>query len=206
MRSHVTPQTTRILDCAQALIANGGYNGFSYADISAEVGIAKATIHHHFPRKADLVRVLVRRHRTAAVEGMAALNANIANPLGRLRAYADWWSNCIGDGSMSICVCAMLGAEIPSLPPEVAFEVRSHFIHLSEWLESVMSAGEAGQFLQLHATPAAAAQAFMATVHGAMLSARACGDPPLFASIVESTLKQLTADESVPRASSKIFG
>jgi TetR/AcrR family transcriptional repressor of nem operon len=205
MQSPVTPQTTRILDCAQALIARGGYNGFSYADISAEVGIAKATIHHHFPRKADLVRVLVRRHRMAAVEGMAALNATIANPLGRLRAYARWWSSCILDGSMSICVCAVLGAETPSLPSEVACEVRSHFKHLAEWLEGVMSAGQAGQFLQLHGAPAAEAQAFMATVHGAMLSARACGDPPLFASIVEATLNQLAAGEPAHRGPNRTF-
>jgi TetR/AcrR family transcriptional repressor of nem operon len=193
MDRELTPQATRILDCAQGLIAAGGYNGFSYADVSAGVGITKASIHHHFPTKSELVRVLVQRYRLAAVAGLAGLDGNIANPLARLQAYATWWSACIGDGSMPICICAMLSAEIPSLPDEVAVEVRLHFTHLAKWLESVLASGEAGKFLDLRNPVAAEAQAFMATVHGAMLSARAFDNPPLFKRIVDSALDRLTA-------------
>jgi TetR/AcrR family transcriptional repressor of nem operon len=193
METPLTPQAGRILQCAERLITCGGYSGFSYADISAEIGITKASIHHHFPRKADMVRELVRRHRTAAAKGLAAMTANIANPLDRLKAYASWWYTCIGDGSMPICVCAMLGAEITSIPAEIATEVRLHFSHLVSWLESAITAGEAGQFMQLQIPPSAEAQAFMATVHGAMLSARAADDPHLFEKIVSSTLERLAA-------------
>jgi TetR/AcrR family transcriptional repressor of nem operon len=193
MDREITPQAARILDCAQGLITTGGYNGFSYADVSAQVGITKASIHHHFPTKSELVRVLVQRYRLAAVAGLAALDEKIANPLARLQAYATWWSACIGDGSMPICICAMLSAEIPSLPDEVALEVRLHFAHLAKWLENVLASGEAGKLLNLRGPVATEAQAFMATVHGAMLSARACGSPPLFKTILKSTLARLTA-------------
>ena len=193
MESGLTPQAARILDCAQALIVAGGYNGFSYADISAEVGITKASIHHHFPRKSDLVRTLVQRYRAAAIEGLSALNANIASPLARLGAYANWWSTCIADGSVPICICAMLAAELPAVPEEVAAEVHLHFDYLAGWLEIVMVAGKADGVFALQASPRAEAQAFMATVHGAMLSARACGDPQLFESIMKSTLERLSS-------------
>ena len=53
----------RILDTAQALAQVRGYNGFSYADISAEVGITKPSIHHHFPSKAQLAEALIARYR-----------------------------------------------------------------------------------------------------------------------------------------------
>lgn len=36
----------RILDVAQRLIQDRGYNGFSYRDVAAEVGIRAPTIHH----------------------------------------------------------------------------------------------------------------------------------------------------------------
>jgi len=183
----------RILECARSLIAAGGYNGFSYADISAEVGITKASIHHHFPKKSDLVRVLLQRYRAEAMEGLAGLSAKIANPLGRLQAYAGWWSTCIGDGSQPICICAMLSAEVPALPAEIATEVRLHFVHLAKWLEGLMADGQAGKSIRLQNTPAAEAHAFMATVHGGMLSARACGDPTLFANIVGAALARLTS-------------
>ena len=193
MAPELTPQASRILDRAQALIAAGGYNGFSYADVSVDVGITKASIHHHFPKKSDLVRTLLERYRAAAVDGMAALRANIPGADRQLRAYADWWATCISDASMPICICAMLGAELPALPDEVASEVHAHFAFLGGWLESVIATGAADGVFQLRITPAAEAQAFMATVHGAMLSARALGDPSLFKSIVDATLRRLTA-------------
>jgi TetR/AcrR family transcriptional repressor of nem operon len=193
MVQELTPQATRILDCAQELIAVGGYNGFSYADVSAQVGITKASIHHHFRTKADLVQALVLRYRTAAEEGLAGLAAKIANPTARLKAYASWWSACIADGTMPICICAMLAAEMPSLPEEVAEEVRQHFIHLGAWLERTLAEGKADRSLNLQASPALEAEAFMASVHGAMLSARAKSDPALFETILRGTLKRISA-------------
>jgi TetR/AcrR family transcriptional repressor of nem operon len=193
MAHELTPQASRILDRAQVLIAAGGYNGFSYADVSVDVGITKASIHHHFPKKSDLVRTLLQRYRAAAQDGLAVLRAKIAGADGQLRAYAGWWAACIADGSMPICICAMLGAEIPALPEEIAAEVHAHFTFLAGWLEGVLAAGAAAGVFQLRNTPAAEAQAFMATVHGAMLSARALGDPSLFKSIVNSTLQRMTA-------------
>lgn len=201
MEAHLTPQAGRILDCAQALIAGGGYNGFSYADISAQVGITKASIHHHFPKKADLVLTLVQRYRTAAVEGMAALAASGSGPRNCLEAYVGWWAACIGDGSMPICICAMLAAETPALPLEVAEEVRLHFAGLAAWLESVLAAGAASRTFHLQAAPAVEAQAFMATVHGAMISARACGDPKIFGAVAGPLIQRLVLSPPGKRAS-----
>lgn len=110
--------------------------------------------------------MLVQRYRAAAAEGLAALDSGVANPLARLQAYASWWAECIGNASVPLWICAMLGVE-----------VRLHFALLAAWLEGVMAAGEADGCLQLSTTPAVQAQAFLATVHGAMLSARACGTP-----------------------------
>lgn len=191
MEATLTPQASRILDCAQALITSGGYNGFSYADVSEQVGITKASIHHHFPKKSDLVRVLVQRYRTAAGDGLAALSASTPGAPDRLEAYAAWWSACIADGSMPICICAMLAAEMPALPADVAAEVRLHFAHLAAWLEGVIVAGQASRAFGVRLDPAAEAQAFMATAHGAMLSARACGDPALFERILRAALERL---------------
>lgn len=187
-----SPQAVRILDRAQVLIAAGGYNGFSYADVSADVGITKASIHHYFPKKSDLVRTLLQRYRAAAEDGLAVLQSKVSGADGQLRAYAGWWAACIADGSMPICICAMLGAEIPALPEEVAAEVQAHFVFLADWIERVLDAGAAAGVFELCDAPAAEAQAFMATVHGAMLTARALGKPSLFKSTVDATLRRLT--------------
>lgn len=76
----MTSTSEKILDIAQSLIVAGGYNGFSYADIAAAIGIRKASIHHHFPTKAELVAVLVDRYRQQAETGLQALRAQVASP------------------------------------------------------------------------------------------------------------------------------
>jgi TetR/AcrR family transcriptional repressor of nem operon len=180
-----------ILASTRTLIITGGYNGFSYADISAVVGIRKASIHHHFPSKVDLVQVLVKRYREDAETGMAQLEQNVPDPAELLRTYAGYWAKCIGDASIPFCVCALLASELPALPPEVAAEVRAYFQFLSAWLVSVVERGAREGSLQISSSPKVEAEAFMATVHGAMLSARAYGTPAIFDTILQPTMKRL---------------
>ena len=182
-----------ILACARSLIVAGGYNGFSYADIAQVVGIRKPSIHHHFPSKADLVKTLVIRYREAAEEGIANLERAIPGPLDQLRAYIAYWKTCIADASAPFCICALLANELPVLPEEIALEIRAYFRFLSGWLTSVLERGAALGVVALADTPRVAAEAFMATVHGAMLSARAYGDTAIFGTIMDPQLARLSA-------------
>ena len=194
--SNLSTTSGDILACARSLIVAGGYNGFSYADIADVVGIRKASIHHHFPSKVDLVRTLVARYREEAEAGMANLELQVSDPLEQLRFYAGYWEACIADASAPFCVCALLAGQLPVLPEEVGLEVRAHFRSLSAWLTSVLERGARRGQLQLMSTPRAEAEAFMATVHGAMLSARAYGEPNIF-SVVTGTLLQRLAPDTV---------
>ncbi|MBO9587948.1 TetR/AcrR family transcriptional regulator [Devosia sp.] len=173
-----------IIRRTRPLILSGGYDGFSYADISNVVGIRKASIHHHFPTKAQLVRVLVEQYRREAVEGLRQLDQAIADPAERLRAYTGYWQNCIASGSEPFCVCALLASQMPALPAEVAAEVRAHFRALAAWVASVFRQGIEQGGLQMVHEPQIEAEVFVATVHGAMLSSRAHGDAAVFEMIV----------------------
>lgn len=182
----------KILDIAQSLIVAGGYNGFSYADISAAIGIRKASIHHHFPTKAELVAVLVDRYRGQAEAGLSSLRSQVARPDEQLQAYLNYWDTCIRDASQPFCVCAMLAGEMQMLPDEVASRVRAHFQSLATWLAAVLSAGAEQGLFRLNRSPEEEAQMLMASVHGAMLSARAFDDPGLFIAIISSQIAKLT--------------
>jgi len=186
-----TPE--QILDCARALIATGGYNAFSYADIAERVGIRKASIHHHFATKQDLVRTLVARYREGAVAGLAALDVQVPDPGTRLAHYVGYWRECIASASAPICLCALLASEMPVLPEPVAAEVRAHFKALSAWLATVLARGAADGHWRLAQTPAIEAEAFLAAIHGAMLSARAYGDAHAFQVVSQALLARLAA-------------
>lgn len=180
-----------ILACTRALLVKGGYHSFSYADIAAVVGIRKASIHHHFPSKVDLVRTLVASYRQGAEDGLRNLEQSVPGPADLLRTYVAYWKGCIGDASAPFCVCALLAGELPVLPEEVAVEVRAYFRFLSGWLQAVLERGRQDGALTLRHAPQVEAELLMAAVHGAMLSARAYGDPATFGVIMDSHLQPL---------------
>lgn len=188
---NLSPKAEDILKCARSLILASGYDGFSYADISKIVGIRNASIHHHFPSKADLVKALVARHREDAEAGIAALERSVPAPIEKLRGYMAYWETCIADTSVPFCVCALLASQLPALPEPVAFEVRAYFRSLSAWLASVLDRCAKQGSVRLHGTAVAEAETFMATIHGAMLSARAYGDPQMFGLITRQLLERL---------------
>ncbi len=182
----------RILQAAEALMINRGYSAFSYADISESIGIRKASIHHHFPTKAGLAIAVLKDHRKLLLEGTKLLEQQIKNPLARIQAYVQHWEGCIRDHSMTFCVAALLGAELPSLPEEVQREICLHFKTLSEWLEKTLKAGVKERVIKLQEPATTEAQFLMAVVHGAMLSARAAGTCNVFKTITDAALKRIS--------------
>lgn len=190
--SNLSNTSDEILASARNLIMSGGYNGFSYADISEVVGIRKASIHHHFPSKVDLVRELVKRYREDGQASVVTLEQNVTDALDVLKVYANHWAKCIEDASRPYCVCALLASELPSLPTEVATEVTNFFRFISSWLTTVMERGSKNGALSLTSEPHVEAEAFLATVYGAMLSARAYGKPEVFSTILSPALNRLT--------------
>jgi TetR/AcrR family transcriptional repressor of nem operon len=182
----------RILQSAKTLITDLGYSAFSYADISEAVHIRKASIHHHFPTKANLVAAVLKAHREALVQGTQALTQNIDDPLARLNAYVQYWEGCIRDKSQPFCIAALLAAELPSLPEEVRFAVQQHFLALSEWIRQTLEEGVRKRTIKLQGPPEDEAQTLMATVHGAMLSARALGNCDVFRAITTGAFQRIS--------------
>ncbi len=193
MASELSSTAAAIVTSARALLVARGYNGFSYADIAEAVGISKPSIHHHFPSKESLVRRVVADYRAEAQAGMAALRQQLPDPLARLQAWTSFWQACLRDGTLPFCVCAMLATEMPAIPDAVAIVVRGHFDDLSGWLADLLAYGaRTGQF-RLHGSAPTEALSFMASIHGAMIAARAYRDPELFVAISDAQMARLTA-------------
>jgi TetR/AcrR family transcriptional repressor of nem operon len=183
----------RILDSAHSLMAQLGYAGFSYADIAASVKIRKASIHHHFPTKASLAVAVLRKHRAGLIGGTEAIDRSIPNPLKRLEAYVQYWEGCLENRTQPFCVAALLAAELPGLPEEVAAELRLHFQSLKGWIKSTLEAGVKNRKIRVQDSLDTEADAFMATVHGALLASRVSGTCDGFRKITFSALKKLSA-------------
>src|SRR5262245_62705529 len=76
---------TAIMDAAQELIQRRGANAMSYQDISDAVGIRKASIHHHFPAKDDLIQAVTERYADYVLASMDEIFASTLDPAAKLR-------------------------------------------------------------------------------------------------------------------------
>lgn len=181
----------RLIDEARRMIADVGYNGFSYADLAKRLGIRKPSIHHHFPSKVDLVVAVIEAQRAVIQARLAALEAGSPDGMGQLLDYVNYWKRCIEDETNTFCLAGVLATELPGLPPEIGVAVQGHFDDLGRWIERVMELGVEQGSIQLELEPRTSSQFFQTAVYGAMVMARAYRDPGKFNLIVDAFLARM---------------
>ncbi|OSQ35599.1 TetR/AcrR family transcriptional regulator [Thalassospira sp. MCCC 1A01428] len=194
MTQKTSPKALEIIDLARSLIANAGYNGFSYADIAKTLGVTNASIHYHFPAKADLVKAVVVSYRAQSDHQLRLAAAEIDDPVQLLRLFVQFWERCLHEGPLPFCICVMLASELPLIPESVADEVQGHFDDLAGWLTEVMLRAEAKGLVHLRAGAQAEARMLMTLVHGSMISARAARDPDVYGISAWPALERLLVD------------
>ena len=193
---------TRILDVAERLAQMRGFNGFSYADIAAEVEITKAALHYHFATKADLGEALIGRYAARFGEALAAIDASTSAAPARLRGYADLYVDVFRKQRM--CLCGMLAAEYPTLPGPMQSAVLEFFDHNETWLQAVLEQGRSEGSMDFTGPARDIARMIISGLEGAMLVSRPYGDAARFQAAADGLLASLTAPagRSVPESQS----
>ncbi len=102
-----------LLDCAQDLIQRVGVNAMSYNDLANQVGIRKASIHYHFPKKEDMIVALLTRCNLVYGQVYEEIMCLNRTPKEKLHLIADIFENGIRDGK--VCIIGMLSVEFASL-------------------------------------------------------------------------------------------
>ncbi len=194
MSSTGSPATAgRILDIAERLVQTRGFNGFSYADISAELRIRNASVHYHFPSKSDLGKRLVGRYRENFMGALEGLERESGDARRRLRRYVGLWTAVLRDRDR-MCLCGMMAADIAILPKPVRGEIKRFFDANEAWLVRVMEEGRKAKTLRLATTPEIEARLLTMGLEGAMLVARSYGEPRRFEEIADRLLTGLGID------------
>lgn len=167
-------KASEILQVARRVIMERGYNGFSFRDVAAEVGIKSASIHYHFPTKADLAEAAARDYREWCAGALAELSAPDAPEL--LSAYGNLFVSLLKEQG-SVCLGGILASDAATLPPEVKAEVERFFKGHHEWLSAVLRDGQKKGQIRPEIDPDAFAETLVSSVEGAMMVARATDKP-----------------------------
>lgn len=180
---------TKLLDAAQLLVQTRGHNGYSYRDLAKQVGIRTASIHYHFPTKADLAVALVRRYREAFADCIAKIAIEKTTLADRLDSVAALFaSNLTSNGR--ICVACALAGEYSTLPKEVKSELNRLIAESEGAIARFLTEGRTRGEIPKTANPSALARLWYSALQGALVMARA-SDASILAEVT-AQLKQLT--------------
>jgi TetR/AcrR family transcriptional regulator, transcriptional repressor for nem operon len=184
------PTAERILDIAERLVQTRGFTNFSYADVAAELGITKASLHYHFPGKAELGQALIARYGERFAQALADIDQTVPDARAKLEAYAELYADVLRGNRM--CMCGVLAGEYETLPDPMRAAVIRFFDDNERWLVHVLTDGQQDGTLSFDGAKEDVAQTILVTLEGAMLVARPYGDLGRFTATSRQLIRGLT--------------
>ena len=131
----------QILDFAEREIRKNGFDGVSFRDIADAIGVKSASVHYHFPTKADLGAEVTRRYATRFIDELGPAYDPAETSRDRMQRLADGYIAAYKRDT-STCLCAVLGSVVTHLPDGTSKEVRDFYTRLQSWVKEALSGSE----------------------------------------------------------------
>lgn len=178
----------QILDIAEDLLQERGFNAFSYKDISTVMGIKNAAIHYHFPTKSDLGDALINRFIKRFEEWRDGHVAKGSDPVTLINGYFAITANFVRNGG-KVCPMGVLEAEFNAISDEMQISLKKFDHIIREFLAETLERGRTDKLLEFDGEPEHKSLVISATLQGGLQIARVAGAKAFFA-----TIRQLQRD------------
>jgi len=189
--AEATGTAAQILDTAEGLVQERGFNGFSYADVARQLGVTKAALHYHFASKAELGDALIDRYAARFFDALARVDPEF-DAVEKLHAYAQLYADVFRDDRM--CLCGMLAADYATLPDPMRDRVVRFFDDNEVWLAHVLEAGRKAETIRFAGPARSVARTLIGGLEGAMLVARPYRDLKRFRDAAELLIAGLAVE------------
>jgi len=171
----------QLLVIAEDMVRSGGYNSVSFRTLAESAGIKSASVHYHFPTKADLGAALAERYTENFLSSLGtpkALQASGKNPID---VFISLFRHALSVDK-KMCLCGMLGAEFDGLPEKVRIATRVFFNKNIEWLTLAFQSVSRRDELEARK----AATSLIAQLEGALLISVALEDEAIFETAIKN--------------------
>lgn len=143
--------TTRneIIELADGLIREKGYNAFSFYDLSKAIGIKTASIHYHFPNKSDLGVAVVDRQ----LDTLKALmeKTDKYSPVKKLDQLINIYSKIIHDDK--VCLVGSLSTDFFTVDETIRQHLKVFAEKMLEWVSGFLEEGREQGVFQFEGQP-----------------------------------------------------
>ena len=165
----------QILEVATELVQTRGYSAFSYQDLSDRLGIAKASIHHHFPSKEGLGKAVAEKYNADVRAALAQIKGKSDDPWVQLEGYVQFVLGIIKTQDR-ICAAGSVQSEINVVPKAMGESICRLVQHVIGWISAVIENGRAQHVMDFPGAPDDQAAMIFAAAQGAMQYGRANGE------------------------------
>jgi AcrR family transcriptional regulator len=183
---------TEILDLAENLLLDRGFNGFSYADISSVLRIKNAAVHYYFPTKSDLGTAIIQRAKkrfAGWTRGERMAGRSAAEKLEALfRLYLRFL-----EAGQQVCLGGALETDFKTLPAEMQTETQKFASAFLVWMEEVLEEGREKRLFSFPGEAKDQAIVILSSLQGALQMTRAAGPSCLHLAMAQ--IRRLTSRE-----------
>ncbi len=165
---------TAILDLAEAMLLDRGFNAFSYANIASALKIKNAAVHYHFPTKAELGVAIIRRTRERFASWIQSPKTISKTPAEKLESFFRQYLRFLEAGQQ-ICLGGALQTDFKTLPFEMQVETKKFAAEFLAWMEAVLEEGREKQIFSFPGEARDQAILVLSSLQGALQMTRAVG-------------------------------
>ena len=183
---------TEILDRAENLLLDRGFNGFSYADISSVLGIKNAAVHYYFPTKSDLGIAVIQRAKERFTDWTGGERMAGRSAAQKLEALFRLYLRFLEAGQQ-VCLGGALETDFKTLPPEMQVETQEFASTFLVWMEGVLEEGREKRIFSFPGEAKDQAIVILSSLQGALQMTRAAGPSCLHLAMAQ--IRRLTSKE-----------
>jgi len=174
----------QIIQLADNLIREKGYNAFSFYDISKSVGIKTASVHYHFPAKADLGVAVIQQHINNL--NFVKEKFNGKSPLEKLEKFFSIYSAI--QNQNKVCLVGSLATDFNTLDKKVKNKLKLFSGSMLDWVSDFLEEGRNSNVFKFEGPPRTKAIMIIGNMLSIVQLARLTGNKDF--KIIKDTIKQ----------------
>ncbi len=128
----------QIINIADNLLIEKGFNAFSYKDISKIIDIKTSSIHYHFPTKTDLGIAIIKKHLDTLEQTI--IKTKDKTPLEKIEKLFIYYKRLCAN--QMVCIVGALTSGLNTLNEPLRIELLNFTKKLIDWVTSILNEGQ----------------------------------------------------------------
>lgn len=187
----------KLIDSAMRHLYQLGYNRFSFAPVAKECGIAKASIHYHFPDKDSLVLAAIEKYITTQQNALEEIKQNDALSVPeKFNTIFDHAYQHMIEMNYIGCLAGNLGLEISETNPKVLEQIQDFLAYKENLLTDILKQGQQLGQIKHDIDPNKTARNILTSIEGGIITSKISKNADLLANAL-SVCRKLISEITV---------